>query len=141
ATVRRLEAETPGKSRVICNQQNVAMHLNHRQTFAACRGQYIAILEGDDYWLSPQKLQKQVDFLDSHPECSLCFHQVLVFHDNDPENESLYCPPDQKEISGLEEILEMMFVPSGAVVMRTGLFTEFPSFGLDLLMGDWPFFI
>ena len=40
---------------------------------AACKGKYIAMCEGDDYWIDPLKLQKQVDFLDNNPEYSMCY--------------------------------------------------------------------
>ena len=39
-------------------------------------GEYIALLDGDDYWTAPDKLQRQVDFLDAHPECEICAHRV-----------------------------------------------------------------
>jgi len=56
----------------ILHEKNVGMKANGRATREASSGKYVALCEGDDYWIDPLKLQKQVDFMESHPECSLC---------------------------------------------------------------------
>ncbi|KAA8709766.1 glycosyltransferase family 2 protein [Pseudomonas cannabina] len=50
--------------------------------FAEARGRYIAFCEADDYWTDPRKLQLQVDFLESHPDYVITYHDAIVFDEN-----------------------------------------------------------
>src|SRR3712207_1086613 len=52
----RYQKEYPHRIRLLLPEKNLGMHDNLIQTFKACRGDYIAFLEGDDYWTSPNKL-------------------------------------------------------------------------------------
>ena len=65
--------------------------LGLRVGFQEAKGKYIAYCEGDDYWCDNYKLQKQVDFLESHPEYEVCAHETLIRNDFDEkENGTLF---------------------------------------------------
>lgn len=56
--------------------ENLGVAGNWRRVLLECKGEYVAMCEGDDYWLDDNKLQKQVDFLDRNPKYSGCFHNA-----------------------------------------------------------------
>lgn len=62
----------PNLIRLILPEENLGMMGNWINTINSCEGEYVAICEGDDYWIDNQKLQKQVEFLDQNPNYSLC---------------------------------------------------------------------
>jgi len=140
-----LGKQHPDKIRVLLRDPEVAERdrrirlagkINYLTALRACRGEYIAILDGDDYFTSPHKLQRQVDFLDTHRECVICFHNVLAVYE-DGRKETL-CPPDQKPITDIEELLWGNFIPACSIMYRREPIVDIPDWFLTARMGDWP---
>ena len=64
--------------------------------FPRAQGKYIALCEGDDYWIDENKLQIQVDFLERNPEYTMCFHNAEVLNEiPDTEVSSIYGAEDR----------------------------------------------
>ena len=62
------------------NQYSKGISIGMTYLYPNARGKYLAPCEGDDYWIDENKLQKQVDFLESHPEFSLCAHNSKRYY-------------------------------------------------------------
>ena len=61
------------------NSLNRGVTRNYQRGFAACSGKYVAVIEGDDYWCSPFKMQTQCDFLDTQWQCEMCSVNYYIF--------------------------------------------------------------
>lgn len=138
AIVAEFSSRYLSRIRPLLPEHNLGMIPNFVATLKACRGQYIAICEGDDYWTDPYKLQKQVEFLESHLECSLCFHDAMVVYDDPQRVAHRHCTDNQEMISKLDDLLLQNYIPTLSVLFRRGLFGELPSWYFTLAVGDWP---
>lgn len=133
----------PDKIKILLHPQNLGLQgrNNFVTTFKACQGQYIALLEGDDYWTSPHKLQKQVDFLDNNPEYAICFHNAIVFYEDQSQKPWNYNPVNQKEISTLEDLLPFNFIATCSAMVRKTTIGELPTWYTTIEWGDLTIFI
>lgn len=66
--------------RVLPTPANLGMGANYKRGFAACRGEYVAVLEGDDYWTYTRKLAEHTAFLDLRHECVMSFNRAIIYH-------------------------------------------------------------
>lgn len=97
------------------------------------KGEYVAICEGDDYWTDPLKLQKQIDFMDSHPDYALCFHPVRVIFENKQEDDSIF----PVGVSGftIEKLLESNFIQTNSVMYRRR--DNYSNAASNVMPADW----
>lgn len=110
----------PNLIRPIFRDKNLGMVRNFAETVRACQGRYIAMLDGDDFWNSPLKLQKQADFLDSHPECSGCYHNVHVL-DEATGRTRRYHSRTPKPFLYLKDLVGANPICSGYAIMALGI--------------------
>lgn len=74
---KRLASRYPSLIKLHLRKKNMGLIPNFLDAYSCCRGKYIAICEGDDYWTSSHKLMRQVSFLDAHPDFTIAFHRVI----------------------------------------------------------------
>lgn len=117
-------------------------HENIMGMFLRCRTKYAALCDGDDYFSDPLKLQKQVDFLESNPNCALCFHPVAVLFEGRQTSDIF--PPTSALPRGvrkeyyLADLIKGNIIQTNSVVYRWRFQEGLPDwFRADLCPGDW----
>jgi glycosyltransferase involved in cell wall biosynthesis len=132
----------PDRIRVITADYNVGSKANGRRCVRACRGKYMAICEGDDYWIDPYKLQKQVEFLEKNPEYGMCYAKVRVYIQR--QERYLIRAFGGKAIT-FDELIKKNTIPTPTVCLKKNLYLQYlkeikPE-SKNWLLGDYPLWL
>ena len=142
--LKEYEKEYPNKIKLILHEKNVGPRLNGIEIAKNCNGEYIAILEGDDFWTDKRKLQNSVDFLERNPHFIATAHDVYIidekhrFLENGPYGNykgDLLTPLDQFKYNN---------IPTLSLVFRNIWGKDYPLVKSKIqknvkIVGDYPF--
>jgi glycosyltransferase involved in cell wall biosynthesis len=144
--IKKYERHYPEKIRPIYqyeNQYSKGVKISPTFLYPKSKGRYIAICEGDDYWLDPYKLQKQVDYMEEHSECSVCVHASKKIDTNTKKEIGVVRPSNRDRDFDIEEVIiggGGLFA-TNSILFRKQLSVNIPRFYDIAPVGDYPLIV
>lgn len=107
--------------------------------YPIAKGKYIALCEGDDYWTDPYKLQKQIDYLESHPDCTLCTHATKHVNLWEGGSEQI-AGGERNTVFFTEDVLKRNPVAghTSSMVFPRAIISQLPEWYEKVFVGDLP---
>ena len=123
--IQRYASKYPDKIKLLLSEKNQGSLVNSNRIFDGLQCEYFAFLDGDDYWVGEEHLQKQVDFLDSHPEYMLCGGNTQYFRNGELAEYVI----EPKKCAHAYSFLDMLngtipFVHTSALLVRNCIFDK-----------------
>jgi glycosyltransferase involved in cell wall biosynthesis len=108
----------PSVIRLVTSDRNTGLVGNQMRILEACKGRYLALCDGDDYWTDPRKLQMQIDFLEKNPEYSFTFHDCLILYQESGKSARRVGKRKIDSVVDLRSVLIENNIPTSAVVCK-----------------------
>ena len=130
----------PDKIKMVTSAKNIGAIKNWKRVFNASQGKYIAECEGDDYWTDPYKLQKQVDYLEKNPDCTMCFHAADIVRAPKMYTGRKIKPYRSDQVSPIQDVIlgGGGFCPTASLVYPRKVMLNPPDFCTNSHVGDYP---
>ena len=139
--IKRLASESPFPIEFLPEEPNMGISKNYKRSFAATQADYVAILEGDDYWL-PNHLAQHLEFLPNHPECSMSMNEITTLREESGQMQvsvmvcraidSYVLVDAHKQISEGNQLGNL-----SACVFKGQYLRELPDALFDMPIADW----
>ena len=137
----RFVTRHPDRLRVFLSERNLNSNECTLRALRAGHGRYVAFLDGDDYWTSNDKLQRQVDFLDGHQQCSMCFHKAIVIRDDGGAAPREFTATTLPTITQLPDLLRGNYIVGCTAMIRRDVLQDIPAWYEHAPYGDWPLYV
>lgn len=143
ALIMEYQSKYPYLIKLILQEHNVGPLNNWIELLSASNAEYVAYLEGDDYWLDENKLQMQYDLLALEQECNAVFTNVVIVDQDGNKKKNIYSMENKVKISWIDLLSNGKYMKLSSIMYRNSMFLKeslkkgFPcdetSFGLFLL--------
>jgi glycosyltransferase involved in cell wall biosynthesis len=139
AIIQEFASAHPDRIQVSCPPVNLFSSAELRRAVNRCEAEFIALMDGDDYWIDPAKLRKQVAVLDEDPSLSMCFHDcVIVDEEGQLVGDSFYWLEPPRARTAYRYMGDKNYVPGPSPVIRRKAIWPLPSWIDSCEWSDWP---
>ena len=103
------------------------------------KSKYVAICDGDDYWIDDSKLQRQYDFMEANQDYSMCFHSAYQLKPNGDLSSKWYIKPaGDLQMSDIINDRPGICAATSSIFVRTGVYCNFPNWRMSFPVEDVP---